>query len=220
MANRYIPSKTATVELTAHDLNYRDEEVMQGLVTAGALMALADGEVKTVERAELVNFVDRQEFVPTISQANIAETFDSRVRELEGRYCANVIVETLRPLTGQSLASVVVRTAQRVAAADKKILPSELQALRLLRRIMINLPAIWPDISMATYTSPRNSAECEHCGAVLIFSAWSESVAPQGNFPVRHCPICGHEIETTENRVEEKLSDELSRAFFPSLLIA
>ena len=154
MTNRYTPSTTVTVELTAHDLDYRDEEIMQGLVTAGALVALADGEVKTVERAELVNFVDRQGFVATIPQADIAEAFDSRVRELEGRYCANVIMETLRPLTGQSLASVVVRTAQRVAAADQEIHPRELQALRLLRRIMINLP----DISTV-----QNASIAEQC---------------------------------------------------------
>ena len=216
MPKQYIPSKTTTIGLTVHDRDYRDEEIMQGLVTAGALVALADGEMNKVERAELVNFVDRQRFVPAISQTEIAETFDSRVQELEGRYCANVIMDTLRPLTGQSLSSVVVRTAQRVAAADKKILPSELQALRRLRRIMINLP----DISMATHTSPRNPAECEHCGTVLISSAWFESATPEGNVPIQHCPIGGHEIETTKNRVEEKLPDELSRAFFPSLLIA
>jgi len=216
MPKQYIPSKTTTVGLSVHDLDYRDEEIMQGLVTAGALVALADGEVNKVERAELVNFVDRQRFVPAISQTEIAETFDSRVRELESRDCANVIIGTLRPLTGQSLASVVVRTAQRVAAADKKILPGELQALRLLRRIMINLP----DISMATYTSHRNPMECEHCGAVLISSAWSKSATLEGNVPIQHCPSGGHEIETTKNRVEEKLPDELFRAFFPSLLIA
>jgi tellurite resistance protein len=108
MANRHGLSDATTEQLTVEYLEYRDEEVMQGLVTAGALVALADGELDTVERDELVNFVDRQGFAPATSQADIAEAFDSRVRELEGRYCANVIVETLRPLTGQSLASVVV----------------------------------------------------------------------------------------------------------------
>lgn len=216
MANRHIPSTAATVELTAHNLDYRDEDIMQGLGTAGALVALADGEMETVERDELVNFIDRQGFVPTISRTDIAEAFDSRVRELEGRYGANVIVETLRPLTGQSLASVVVRTAQRVAAADQKIHPSELQALKLLRRIMINLPAV----SVATYTPPRYPAECEHCGTVLISSAWSESATPQSDVTDRHCPICGHEIETTENRAEKKIPDELVQVFFLSLLVA
>ena len=218
MAN--IPSTTATVQLIAHDFDYRDEAIMQGLVTAGALVALADGEVKTVERAELVYFVDRQGFVPTISQADIAEAFDNRLRELDSRYCANIIVETLRPLAGQSLASVVVRTAEKVAAADKKIHPGELQALRLLQRIMISLPAIRPHINRATYTSPRNSPECEHCGTTQISSAWFESATSQRNIIVRHCPICGHKIETNENRVEKKLSDELVQTFFPNLLVA
>jgi hypothetical protein len=128
--------------------------------------------------------------------------------------------ETLRPLTGQSLASVVVRTAQRVAAADQRIHSGELRALRLLQRIMIGLPAIRPHINRSIYTSPRNSTECEHCGTVQISSAWFESATPQGNIIVRHCPICGHEIETNEYSIEKKLSDELVQTFFPSLLVA
>jgi tellurite resistance protein len=117
---------------------------MQGLVTAGALVALPDGEVKTVERAELVNFVDRQGFVPTISQAGIAEAVDNRLRELESRYCTNIIVETLRPLGGLSLASIVIRTAERVAAADRTIHPGELRSLKLIRRVLMILPAKRP----------------------------------------------------------------------------
>jgi hypothetical protein len=46
---------------------------------------------------------------------------------------AEVIIENLRPLVGLSLASVVLRTAQRVAAADRQIHPGELQALELIR---------------------------------------------------------------------------------------
>ena len=47
MAKLYIPSTNAVTEPTARDIDYRDKEIMQGLVTAGALIALADGEVKT-----------------------------------------------------------------------------------------------------------------------------------------------------------------------------
>jgi hypothetical protein len=40
-----------------------------------------------------------------------------------------VVIEALRPLAGLSLTSVVVRTAERVAAADRKIHPSEDKAI-------------------------------------------------------------------------------------------
>lgn len=78
MSERYTPI-TATAKLTANHLNHSDEELMQALVTAGALVALADGQMEPVERHELVNFIHRQSFMPTISQDRIAEAFDNRV---------------------------------------------------------------------------------------------------------------------------------------------
>src|SRR5262245_29236390 len=95
MAKLRPPSSITMTELLADYLDERDEEVMQALVTAGALVALADGRVETVERDELVNYIHRQGLVPTISQQDIAETFDSRVRQLEDRDGANVIMQTL-----------------------------------------------------------------------------------------------------------------------------
>jgi tellurite resistance protein len=62
MADRYTGPSTATAELTAGYPGNRDEEVMQVLVTAGAFVALADGRVETVERDELVNFIDNNIF--------------------------------------------------------------------------------------------------------------------------------------------------------------
>jgi tellurite resistance protein len=114
--------------------------VLQALATAGALVALADGHLEDVERDELVSFVHRQDFTSTISQHGIAKVFDSRVRQLEENYSPNLIMEALGPLAGLSLASVVVRTAERVAAADRKIHPGELQALKLIRLIMTAFP--------------------------------------------------------------------------------
>ena len=140
MTDLYAGPSTTTAEVAAHQLDHRDKEVMRALATAGALVALADGRVETFERDELVNFVDRQGFVPTISRRQIAEVFDSRVQQIEDRDSANVTMEALRPLAGLSLASVVVRTAERVAAADRKIHPGELRALKLIRLIMMTLP--------------------------------------------------------------------------------
>jgi tellurite resistance protein len=140
MAALYTRLSTTTASLTVDYLANREEDVLQALGTTGALVALADGQLETVERDELVNFVDRQGFVPTISQRQIAEAFDDRVRQIVDQDSANVTVEALRPLAGLSLASVVVRTAERVAAADRKIHPGELRALKLIRLIMMTLP--------------------------------------------------------------------------------
>jgi len=131
MAVRYNRSPAASAEITGVPRDHRDEEVMQALVTAGALVALSDGRVEAAERDELVNFVDQQGFVPTISRQEIAEAFGSRVRQLEDRRGVSVIVENLRPLAGLS----------RVAAADSKIHPAELQAIQLIRLVMKTLPA-------------------------------------------------------------------------------
>jgi tellurite resistance protein len=99
MTKRYTRSNTTTAELVADYLDQRDEEVMQALVTAGAFVAFADGRVEAIERDELV-YIHRQRLVPTISQRDIAEAFDNRVRQLEDRDSASVIVETFGPLAG------------------------------------------------------------------------------------------------------------------------
>src|SRR5262249_60346308 len=106
-------SRATKVEIMAVHADPRDQDVMQGLVTAGALVALADGRVETVERDELVNFIERQQFVSTIPRHDIVEAFDRRLRELRDRDSVEVITQSLRPLAGLSLASVVVRTAER-----------------------------------------------------------------------------------------------------------
>ena len=148
MATQYNRSSTVTAELAASYLPNRDQDVMQALVTAGALIAAADGRVESVERDELLNYIDRQRFVPTISRASIAKAFDKRVRELKDRDSASVIVEAFRPLAGLSLASVVVRTAERVAAADGQIHRGEVQAFELIRLIMMTLPTSRPSVAL------------------------------------------------------------------------
>jgi tellurite resistance protein TerB len=140
MSKRYPRASSTAAALAARYLDGRDEAVMQALVTAGAFVAIADGRVDAVERDELLNYIDRLGLVPTISQHDIAEAFDKCVRKLKERNSANVIVEALQPLAGLSLASIVVRAAERVAAADRQIHPKELEVLKLIRLIMINLP--------------------------------------------------------------------------------
>jgi tellurite resistance protein len=114
-----------------------DEEVMQALVTAGAMVAVAHGAVEQIERDELVSFIDHQGFVPSISPERIATVFDARVRELDDRNAPNIIVDKFRPVAGLALGSVVIRVAQRAAAADGKLNQREVQAMDLIRLILV-----------------------------------------------------------------------------------
>ena len=55
MTNRYASTNsTASAELAADEADCRDKRVVQALVTAGALVALADGHLENIERDELV----------------------------------------------------------------------------------------------------------------------------------------------------------------------
>lgn len=148
MARRYVHSSTTTVEPLADGLYQGDQEVMQALAAVGALVARADGRIDVVERDELVNFVDRQ--LPTISAHQIAEAFDSVARQLEDRDSSYIVAQALRPLADPSLASVVVRAAERVAAADLQIHSGELEAIKLIRQIIITVSV------RRTATSPQS----------------------------------------------------------------
>ena len=74
---------------------------------------------------------------------------------------------------------------------------------------------------MATTASLKCSAKCVQCGTALIFPEWSESVSDRQTINIWHCPVCGHEFETTDNVVEPTPSDaELIEEFLPNLLVA
>ena len=118
----------------------RDEDVLQALVTAGALVALAYGELSPVERGELLRFIDERGVRPHDLAAGCRRGLRQSRARLEDRLGANVILESLHPLPGLSLASVVVRTAERVAAADRKIHRGEQRVLDLLRLVLKILP--------------------------------------------------------------------------------
>jgi tellurite resistance protein len=138
MARQYKRSRTTTAELMADYVRHRDEELLQALVTAGAFVALADGRVKLAERDDLVNFIDRQELVPGISRCDIGDMFDSRVRELVSGDTFKKIADSLQPLAGLSLSSVVLRTAERVATADRHLGRTEIEALDVIRGVLAN----------------------------------------------------------------------------------
>jgi tellurite resistance protein len=152
------PSATNSERDSDHRHN-RDDTVLHALVTAGAFVALADGRVEAVEREELVNFIERQRFVPSISRQGIRAAFDNRVRQLEDRDSAEVIAEALRPLAGLSLASAVICTATQVAAADRHIHPAEVRALKLIRLVLAAEQKPGSDSSYLEMDEPDGSSD-------------------------------------------------------------
>ena len=140
MKKKHKRPTITTADFVAGYFDQRDEQVMQALVTAGAFVALVDGHVEDVERRELLSYVEGNDLVPTIAQREIIEAFDNRVREIEDRGSANVIVDAFRPLVGRSPSSFLLRVAERVAAADGYLDANELQSIEIVRLIITNPP--------------------------------------------------------------------------------
>ena len=120
----------------------RDEQAMTALVTAGVLVALADGRVDAIERDEAVDYIDRQGLAPAISRRRVAEFFDGLVLRLQDRDFTDLIIAAFRPVAHLSLASEVIRIAERIAAADGRLHPCEVQVIALIRLLM--MPESWP----------------------------------------------------------------------------
>ena len=115
-----------------------DCDAVNALVTAGALVSLADGRVQTVERDEVVQYIHRRPFAPT--RQHITCLFDEHARQLREADFANVVLEALRPVPSMSLTLDVIRIAERVAAADGHVHPDEVQAIRLIRVLTMSFP--------------------------------------------------------------------------------
>jgi tellurite resistance protein len=117
------------------------DAVAEGLVTAGAFIALADGGVAPVERDVIVRRLARGPFTSTLSEQRIAGMFDQQVRRLGAPGAADLIVDALRPLTVLSFASEVVQLATRAAAADGRLARGELDGIALIRLLMAAMPS-------------------------------------------------------------------------------
>ena len=121
----------------------RDRQAAAALVTAGALVAIADRYADTIEREEIMRYInDRQlvQLVPAIAGPGIAGLLDECARRLEQPDFAKVAIEALRPALELSLSSEIVELAERVAEADRHVHSYEWQAIRLIRLVTMSLP--------------------------------------------------------------------------------
>ncbi|WP_027551736.1 TerB family tellurite resistance protein [Bradyrhizobium sp. Cp5.3] len=117
-----------------------NEQAAAALVIAGALVAVADRRVSPVERDEVIRFIRDRDLAPHIGDDRLITMFDELAERLEQPDFANVVIDTLRPVSDLALASHLMDLSERVAAADEDVHPHEVQAIKLLRLLTLVLP--------------------------------------------------------------------------------
>jgi len=69
-------------EMLAQYWDNREDELLDAVLTAVALVARADGRIDAAERSQLLDFLHRKGILTVFTPAEILETFEHRVREL------------------------------------------------------------------------------------------------------------------------------------------
>ncbi|MGY3036883.1 tellurite resistance protein TerB [Bradyrhizobium sp. USDA 4354] len=126
-----------------------NEQAAAALVIVGALVAVADRRVSPVERDEVIRFIRDRKLAPHISDERLRAMFDELAERLEEPDFANVVIDTLRPVSNLPLSSHLVELSERVAAADEDVHPHEVQAIKLLRLLTLVLPRAKPVVPRA-----------------------------------------------------------------------
>ncbi|QQO21264.1 TerB family tellurite resistance protein [Bradyrhizobium diazoefficiens] len=126
-----------------------NEQAAAALVIVGALVAVADRRVSPVERDEVIRFVKDRMLAPHISDEQLYAMFDALAERLEEPDFANVVIDTLRPVSNLPLSPHLMELSERVAAADEDVHPHEVQAIKLLRLLTLVLPRAKPVVPSA-----------------------------------------------------------------------
>ena len=128
-----LTAKVAPGEIRSAHKDYLEERLFEAVVTAGAVVAVADGVAEPDERAELIDFVDRSTWLQSHTSDETAQAYDARVRQFTLDGGVPEAVSSLRGV-GDGLGSRVVMAAgQCVADADGSVRTTEHDALQSIR---------------------------------------------------------------------------------------
>jgi tellurite resistance protein len=128
MSNRHMLS-----EIMVAYRQYREDQLLDAVVTAAALVARADGWVDPEEREQLLDFLDRQEFLSVFTYDEILEFFERRVRHLREPGGTAAAIDSLRRRAGRLPARLIIGMAEEVAAADCRLDPREEEVVEAIR---------------------------------------------------------------------------------------
>ena len=128
------------IEIEITEPSRLNEQAAVALVIAGALVAVADRRVSPVERDEVIRFIRDRGLAPHMSDDRLFAIFDELAERLEEPDFANVVIDTLRPVSDLPLSAHLLELSERVATADEDVHPHEVQAIKLLRLLTLVLP--------------------------------------------------------------------------------
>jgi tellurite resistance protein len=111
------------------------QALMTGIVTAGAVVACADGVAERSERQALLSYLRKQNLLIWSGRSVVLETFDARVAQLQSGSPEDLrgALDVLRTLTGRRRVSLIATAAAHVALADGQACSQEIMLLRIIR---------------------------------------------------------------------------------------
>jgi tellurite resistance protein len=119
-------------EIVAAYLELREDEILDAVVSAAAVVARADGWVQEVECNQLLDFVDREGLLSVFAREDAVAHFERCVREVREPGGSSAVIKRLARHRDSRVASLVVKIGEEVAAADCRLDPREQQVLRLI----------------------------------------------------------------------------------------
>lgn len=125
-------SRARRAQIVAAYLEFREDEVLDAVVSAAAVVARADGWVQEVERSQLFDFLDREELLFVFAREDAVAHFERCVREVRGPGGSSAVIQRLGRHRDSPTASLIVKIGEEVAAADCRLDPREQQVLKII----------------------------------------------------------------------------------------
>jgi tellurite resistance protein len=107
---------------------------VQSLAAAAATVAYADGRLHPAERREFGAYARQYLTRGAVRRWNVLALFDDRIRRLErGPHRRTEFLEELHFVAGTPRAPIILRAAERIAAADGDVSAAETETLTAIR---------------------------------------------------------------------------------------
>jgi tellurite resistance protein len=132
VSNSNLKSRLKQFERKAARADAMDNDLLKAVVTASALVAMADGQIKPHEREAFIDFMDRNGFMAASTRGAILSAFDRRVSELDEEGGARAAVDDFERFAGRSPARVVLDAGKIIALSDGALHEGEIHFLQLI----------------------------------------------------------------------------------------